>query len=627
MKLVDNDVIHSEPLCSRFRPCNSSYRTLAEAFAATVQRLPDQPFVGSYENGKERWITYSEADRLAWNLGSQLICKGLLRRKAYPEETQPLATIGIYSNNCPEWFVVEQMCSKYGATLVPLYDTLGREATVFIIDQAQVDTLVVSSAYMRSAVEFTSASQCKNLVVIGSATQSDLVEAGECGLTVYFIADLWAAAVDVEPSEVTASTISTLCYTSGTTGQPKGVKISHQNMLACMDAMFGVLASIPEHIKVDPSMVHFSYLPLPHVLEHIITGAVWLVGGRIVCFSGDRAQLLKELSQARPDFFVAVPRVLSKISNEISKAVNSRNSLLKYLIQRWIRQKEEALHEEPSPSPSLVDSFLYRKFRSFLGGNVKFIVVGGAPLDSQIWYRTKGLFGVPVMQGYGMTEVCGVAFVQHPAAVRCNVGLVVPGLECRLESVEEMEYCATNTTKPTGEVQIRGPAVFAGYLSNPKASAEIVDADGWLHTGDIGCLEADECLEIVDRRKAIFKLSQGEYVAPEKIENVYANASSVDQIFVYGSQVADYLVGVVVLAKSIRDEYTSQSSLETLVERELHEEADRANLKGFERVRKIHITREPFTVDNCLLTPTAKLRRHAAEQRYRSVIDRLYAQE
>ena len=626
MKPVDNDVIHSEPLRSRFLTCNSPYRTLAEAFTATVQRLPDRPFVGSYENGEERWITYAETDRLAWNLGSQLIRRGLLRRKSFPDETQPLATIGIYSNNCPEWFVVEQMCSKYGATLVPLYDTLGREASIFIIDQAQVDTLVVSRAYLQGAVEFTSASQCKNLVVIGNATEADLAVAAECGLAVYFIADLWAAAVDVEPSEVTASTVSTLCYTSGTTGHPKGVKLSHKNMLACMDAMFGVLGSIPEYIKVDPSMAHFSYLPLPHVFERIITGAVWLVGGRITCFSGDKSQLLKELSQAQPDFFVAVPRVLSKISDEVSKAVNSRNGVVRYLIQRWIRQKEAALQEETSPSPSLVDSFLYRKFRNFLGGNVKFIVVGGAPLDSKIWYKTKSLFGVPVLQGYGMTEVCGVAFVQHPAAVRCNVGLVVPGFECRLESVEEMEYHADNPTKPAGEVQIRGPAVFAGYLSDPQASAEIVDAEGWLHTGDIGYLEDDECLEIIDRRKAIFKLSQGEYVAPEKIENVYANASSVDQIFVYGSHVADYLVGVVVLAKSMSDKYTSEE-LNTRVQQELHEEADRANLKGFERVRKIHITEEPFTVDNYLLTPTSKLRRHAAEQRYRSVIDRLYSQE
>ena len=288
---------------------------------------------------------------------------------------------------------------------------------------------------------------------------------------------------------------------------------------------------------------------------------------------------------------------LAKGSGVVRGLFNGAFAFKRTLLNAGVRHRISGL---------LTDSTVFSKLKSALGGKVRFIVSGGAPLPAHVEeFCTVCL--APVLQGYGLTESCAASFIMLPdPRMAKSVGPPLKSTEFRLESVPDLNYDAL-ATPPKGEILLRGPMLFSGYFKDPEKTKESMDEDGWFHTGDVGTITDQGCLKIIDRVKNLFKLAQGEYIAVEYIEGIYSRSPSVEQIWVYGDSEHSFLVAVVVPKASAKD--ISDSDLL----QELQKTGKEAKLKGFEMIRAIHVERaDVFSVENDLLTATFKMKRYVA---------------
>ncbi|KAF6019133.1 ACSL5 [Bugula neritina] len=316
----------------------------------------------------------------------------------------------------------------------------------------------------------------------------------------------------------------------------------------------------------------------------------------------------------------------------------SKSRIKSYLLKKALHKKEKYFKRGIITKSTLWDKLVFKKLQDLLGGRVKIIVTGAAPISTPVLRFFRLAFGAVVCEGYGQTE-CSAAMSGSVPGEQ-EYGEVGPPLSCniiKLADVPEMNYFAAENV---GEVCCKGINVFKGYLHDEAKTREAIDEDGWLHTGDIGRWTERGTLKIVDRKKNIFKLSQGEYVAPEKIENVYMSCSLVAQCFVHGDSLQSALVGVVVpdpetlpayakselgLSTTSMEELCKNEKVKAAVMKAMASAAKTFNLKGFEQVRDIHMVAEAFTVENNLLTPTFKLKRVESRTKYKDVIAEMYS--
>jgi long-chain acyl-CoA synthetase len=299
-------------------------------------------------------------------------------------------------------------------------------------------------------------------------------------------------------------------------------------------------------------------------------------------------------------------------------------------------QKKAAL--ESGESTQLWDRLVFSKTKARLGGRVKWILSGSAPLDPKLGEFLKITFASPILEGYGLTENFAGAFITHTNETQLgHVGSVLKCTEFKLQDIPEMDY-STSSNPPKGEILLRGPNLFREYYKDEKQTKEAFDPDGWFHTGDVGRINPNGTLSIIDRKKNIFKLEQGEYVAVEYLEGVFIQSKYVAQIWVYGSSFKRYLVAIVVPDPDVLFPYAKEKglpedlpalckndSIKKLIFDDLTATAKDAKLHGFEFVKAIHLSPESFSVDNDTMTPTFKLRRPQLLKRYKDQIDELYA--
>jgi long-chain acyl-CoA synthetase len=353
---------------------------------------------------------------------------------------------------------------------------------------------------------------------------------------------------------------------------------------------------------------------------------------------GDVRGLVDDLAALRPTLFVGVPRIFDRIYAGVMAKVDQSAFLIRTLFHWGYNRKLHALnagHAYDRAAP-FFDRLVFSKIKEQLGGRVRLIVSGGAPLARHTEDFLRVTMCCRVVQGYGLTETCAASFIAVPDVPEHvgTVGPPQPVLSFRLEAVPEMNY-DPNATPPRGEVCVKGPAVFAGYYKAEDKTAEVLEEDGWFHTGDIGELTPSGALRIIDRKKNIFKLSQGEYIAVEKVEGVYGKDPNVEQIWVYGNSFESVLVAIVVPAMAtIRGWVTEGASPETVCQdasvkekmmESLKATAKEGKLKGFEMVRAVYLEPQVFSVDNDLLTPTFKLKRPQLQKKYQVEIDAMYA--
>ena len=625
-----------------------------DMFREAVKKFPERRFLGRREVlpdgtlAKEfTWETYRQVEELAAALGSGILNLNMTYEKAQFQNYR-VRFIAIYGKNTREWILTDIANSLYGFTTMPIYDTLGEEATDHMFNETELSTLFLSTEHVKGIAARSKLGQCRflqNLVILDEDKLTAEVQAhlNGCQLRLFKFSEVLASGrAKKQPYKtISPNDICFFSYTSGTTGKPKGTMITHRNLVA---AVAGAMFSIP--IGKDEIMVHLSYLPLAHIFERMLCSFCICYGGQYGIYNGDVLKLKDDLAILKPNIFASVPRLYNKFYDKIKTGVDELTGMKSCLANKALNTKLANEKSDGSCTHWLYDKLVCSKFKEVLGGNVKFMVTASAPLGVDTMKYLKVAFCCPFLQGYGQTEGLGGSFVtdqRDPTHASGHTGGPLPHNEFKLIDVPDMKYFSTDKdeqgkSRPRGEICVRGPAIVPGYYKQPDKTAETIDKDGWLHSGDIGMILPDTlALQVIDRKKNIFKLSQGEYIAPDKLENYFKTTKGVADMFVYGDSFKSCLVGIVVLdedeiaqisqesgvSASNREAFCNDPKVNKLIMTRLDATAVTMKMKGFEKVRKIWIEPKTFQ-DHDLVTATFKLKRNVAQDHYKPIVEKLY---
>lgn len=572
------------------------------------------------------WVSYKEVIERSRNIASGLVHIGM--------ETGQNSFIGIYSQNSVEWILTEQACYNQSTVIVPLYDTLGPHACSFIINQAEIKIVICDKEEKAKSLleKRDDTPGLKHIIVVNGFSNETKELAVEKGVELKTLKEIEELGVK-NPAEVLPpkpEDVATVCYTSGTTGDPKGVMLTHANIVIDASAVIEQLGEYAPN-KDDVMM---SFLPLAHMLERLCEVTVYINGGSLGFFGGDVRTLMDDLKALKPTIMPAVPRLLNRVYDKVIAGANT--SLLKKLIFKLaMRMKRSELEKLIIRNNSIWDRCVFKPVREGMGGRIRLLVCGSAPLAGNVLTFIRCALGCVVVEGYGQTECVAPCTLNIQGDY--SVGHVGPPISCchiKLVDVPEMEYYAKDKK---GEVCIKGLNVFKAYFKDDQKTKETFDSDGWLHTGDIGMWLPNGSLKIVDRRKHIFKLAQGEYIAPEKIENIYLSSQYVSQIFVHGESLQSCLVAVIVPDREVLAPWCKEKGIEgtwqeicrnkavkELILNDITNLGKKAGLKSFEQVKDIYVHSGMFTVDNGLLTPTLKTKRPDCKKCFMDVIESMY---
>eukprot|EP01107_Rhizomastix_libera_P005779 TRINITY_DN1966_c0_g1_i1.p1 TRINITY_DN1966_c0_g1~~TRINITY_DN1966_c0_g1_i1.p1 ORF type:complete len:763 (+),score=214.16 TRINITY_DN1966_c0_g1_i1:2-2290(+) len=588
---------------------------------------------GKTKYGEYKWQSYADVGTIADKVGSSL---------ATTMHAQKGENIGLYSNNRAEWMISDIAIHRQGMTSVPLYSTFGKESVIFVVGHAEIKVMLCSGDVVPLLIaDISSMTTLKHIVSFDQITLSpeQQKELKSRGVQLHF----WSEIEESSPDAVVAPTPSTspvdifsIVYTSGTTGDPKGVVLTDQAALSAAE-------SPSQGVHFDGGFVgevHYSYLPLAHVYEREFVLALITAGGSIG-FATCLPNMLEDLAKLRPTYLLGVPRVWKRMYDKINDKISQMGFIKRTLFNTALNSKIAAIK---SGTKTWVDwdSLVFNKMKEMLGGRVRFAVSGAAPLDSELHPWMEAVFCMDVLQGYGLTESFGSVCSQCTSmpSPYGYIGSLMPLSNYRLVDVPEMGYFHTDNP-PKGEIYLKGDTMFSGYYKNPELTASVMTPDGWFATGDIAELGPYNNLKIIDRKKNIFKLSQGEYIAAEKLENVYGRTRGVAQVWIHGESGDSFIVAVVVPdsesfpkivkeALKLQDEDVADFAklcalpeVEKFLLAQLTALGKASNLAGFEIIKGIVVEPEPFTSENNLATVNMKLKRVALKLKYKAVLDAL----
>ncbi|XP_065858677.1 long chain acyl-CoA synthetase 4-like [Euphorbia lathyris] len=607
-----------------------------DVFRMSVEKYPNNLMLGNREivngkAGKYVWKTYKQIYDLVIKVGNAIRSCGV----------EPGGKCGIYGANSSEWIISMEACNAHGLYCVPLYDTLGANAVEYIISHAEVSIAFVEEKKIPELLKTFpgSATYIRTIVSFGKVAPEQREAIEKLGVAVYSWEDFLKLGEnkEYELPVKTKSDICTIMYTSGTTGDPKGVLVSNESIVSLIAGVNRLLESVNEALSAKD--VFLSYLPLAHIFDRVIEELFISHGASIGFWRGDVKLLLEDIGELKPTVFCAVPRVLDRIYAGLTQKVSSGSFLKQKLFNiaysyKFSSMKKGHAHDEASP---LCDKIVFEKVKQGLGGKVRLILSGAAPLASHVEAFLRVVSCAYVLQGYGLTETCAGTFVSLPNEMQMlgTVGPPVPNVDVCLESVPDMNYDALSST-PRGEVCVRGKVIFSGYYKREDLTKEVL-IDGWFHTGDVGEWQPDGSLKIIDRKKNIFKLAQGEYVAVENLENIFGLASPVESIWVYGNSFESCLVAVVNPSQKALENWAQENGVsgdfKSLCENpkakeyvlgELTKTGKEKKLKGFELIKAVHLDPVQFDIERDLLTPTYKKKRPQLLKHYQNIIDNMY---
>ena len=592
-----------------------------------------------YDN-KYTWKTYQQVHDEAI-----LFSKGLEELKLCPQVTsnngETFKFLGIYSRNNEQWVIGELGCHANSVTVVTIYDTLGDNAMEYIFNQTQLTSLLIESKGLNKILLLARASRLaklKNLIIIDYQQESnEIKELKQLGLSIYSYEEILSKGKDsvIHLSPAQPDTICIVCYTSGATGAPKGAMIPHKALLSEVEILTA------SGFNLQPHDMYLSFLPLAHIMEQLIMTVALSFGLRIGFYSGNPAVIVEDAKILKPTCLIGVPRIYQRIYEKIQDKLQSLTPFKRSIASTAIQHKLTNYKNNEGVCHIFWDKVIFQHIRDILGGNVRFMLTGSAPLSQEMVDFLKIAFNTVVIEGYGGTESYAGMLLSNANDVHAgHVGGPGYANEIKLVDVPELGYTSKDVDEesgvwqPRGEICVRGPTLFKGYLNDEENTKLTLDSDGWLHTGDVGMVltQQGNAVKLIDRIKNIFKLSQGEFVAPEKIENVLVKDRFVEQIWVYGDSYQNYLVGIVVPRKDTIVEYYAKkgvivskdevvkhyddNELKTDIVKSLDKLGRECDLKGFELVKKVHLSKERFTVDNELITPTLKIKRLQSARLY-----------
>ncbi|XP_066523110.1 long-chain-fatty-acid--CoA ligase 1b [Hoplias malabaricus] len=619
--LLDNDTL----LCFYYDDATTMY----ECFTRGMRVSNNGPCLGSRKPKQPyEWLSYSEVAERAANVGSALLHKGHSKTNDQ--------YIGIFAQNRPEWTIAELGCYTYSLVVVPLYDTLGTEAIDYVIKKTCISTVLCDVPAKVSLLLdcISDGTHSLRTIILMEEFDSELVaRAQQCGVDIISLKDAEALgkAHRQQPVPPSPDDMAIICFTSGTTGNPKGAMLTHRNIVSNISAFVRITKN---DCPLSPSDSHISYLPLAHMFERVVQGVLLIHGGHIGFFQGDIRKLMDDLITLRPTVFPVVPRLLNRMYDRIYGQAST--PLKKRILEFAFHRKEAEMMSGIMRRNSLWDKLIFKKVQASVGGRVRMMMTGAAPVSTHVLTFLRAALGCQFYEGYGQTECTAGCTVTVPGD--WSSGHVGPPLPCnlvKLVDVAEMNYLAVNGE---GEVCVKGPNVFKGYLKDPEKTKEAIDEDGWVHTGDIGRWLPNGTLKLVDRKKHIFKLAQGEYIAPEKIENIYIRSEAVAQAFVHGDSLQACLVAIIVPDpdflpswaskkgfKGSYEELCSNKEVRGAILEDIVRLGKESGLKSFEQVKDIALHTEPFSIQNGLLTPTLKAKRMELRNHFRQQIDQLYS--
>ena len=543
----------------------------------------------------------------------------------YKLGVRPGDKVAIHSENSTEWLMCDLAILSIGAANVPIYSTQPGEQIKYILENSDAVAHIVSDDDLFSETKplIKAVTSIKSVISIHGSKHKKLKQFDD-------VMEMGQALIEKEPdlfdslkNDVNPDDLATLIYTSGTTGMPKGVMLSHDNIASNVTAS---LKKLPFPVEDFKGKHVLSYLPLSHVFERMIEYMYLNMGSRIY-FIESIEQIRDDFTHVQPFFFATVPRLLEKIHTGV-KVKGQEMTGLKKSLYYWAIYKTESYDPENPPSgigaikQTIADKLVYSKIRELFGDELKGMVSGGAALSPEV-FKFMNAIGFKCVQGYGLTETSPVITVQKPGEMRIG-----------------------SSGKPLGNVQVKiaddkevltkGPHVMKGYYKNEEKTREVFTDDGWFKTGDIGKIDEDGFLFITDRKKSMFKLSTGKYVAPQNVENVISNSGFIDQIVVVGFQRKFCSALIVptydnVLKRLKRDGYSPDKpySKDEKIRKLIQKEVDKANkqLSPWETVKKFVLLEEPLSIDSGELTPTMKVKRSVVQENYKEEIDSMYGEE
>ncbi|MCC6187330.1 MAG: long-chain fatty acid--CoA ligase [Chitinophagaceae bacterium] len=530
--------------------------------------------------------------------------------------------VAIMAGNRPEWNFVDFGCQQVGMPTVPIYPTISHDDLLFILNHSEAKLIFIQDKVVMQKIQAIRA-QLKYLKHIicfddtdAASTFDSLVAMGKAHFDAAHFAEMRATVLPTD--------LYTILYTSGTTGIPKGVMISHSNMLSNVMICKGIAPFTNQWRAL-------SFLPLNHVYERFLN-TLYLYHGVSIFYAESIDTIGENCREIKPQIFVAVPRVLEKVLERISTAGEGLNGFKK-LVFDWsmrVAMRYELCNKNGwfyDVQRKVCDALVYKKWRAAVGGQIAVIVSGGAALNPKL-ERIFTCAGLPMLQGYGLTETCVVISVNrwHERQRQFgSVGLVV-------------ENSIVKIAEEDGEILMKGPSQMMGYYKNTAATAEVIDSEGWLHTGDVGVIDSEGFLKITDRKKEIFKNSAGKYIAPSAIENKLKESKYIEQCMVIGEgqKFASALIicnmvnclKQLSLSETIRDAQAAEvvkEQIKNLIASEV--KIINQRLAPFEQIKRYRILNTTWSIESGEITPKLSLRRKVILGNNKEVIAEIFGSQ
>lgn len=590
--------------------------TLVDLFER-VARLYPRPDLLNYKHHGQ-WLPISAVGMLT---RARHIAAGL-----YSLGVRPGDRVALLSESRCEWTLTDAGCHFAGAIDVPIYPTLTPPQACYILKDSGARLLFVAN-YEKLAQLRDVLHDCPEVsqVVIFDEAETQTGEA----LTLTELERLGQALEKEQPHLIDelghatrSDELATIIYTSGTTGEPKGVMLTHANIVSNVIDSAGRFAFSPDDAAL-------SVLPLSHVFERTAM-YMYLHHGMKVYFGESLDQIGPNLREVRPTIFVGVPRIFEKIYAKVKERAASKGKVnlafLNWSVEVGSKVAKLLVTHQSVPrllslKHKIASALIFTKWRAALGGRIRLLISGGAALPDELAYDYIGA-GLPIVQGYGLTETAPVITGGVPDDNRIGtVGRPIPNVEVRIAD--------------DGEIEVRGPNVMRGYYNKPVETAAVFTEDGWFKTGDIGTLDTDGFLSITDRKKELFKTSGGKYIAPQPIEQLIKGSRFVNQVVLIGNG-RKFPAALIVPDWDSIDSYVSIKGIDChnhaelcthpriidLFERQIASLTP--NLAQYEKVKRVALLEHELTIENGELTPTLKVKRRVIDEKYRDVIDRLY---